>query len=150
MDTTNLDQFSRDVAKLLFTEFPQWQSLAKTERAEDGTTYLKLDVQTPHESSTACGLSIITPYSEMIVEFDYYEGHYGGQVGDGGAEAAAGFVIDLVSEKIPVISWWKDSELVAWSTIMNGRPLLPSNLVGLHDHVRVRSWKGTLNADYDT
>ena len=116
---------------------------------EDGTSYLRRDVQAPPESSAAYGLSLVTPYSEMIVDFDYYEGHFGGQVGDGGAEAAARFVIDLVSEKIPVISWWKEGELVAWSTIVDGRPLLPSDLIGLHDHVRIRSWRGTLNADYD-
>jgi hypothetical protein len=149
MDTSSLDQFSRDVANHLFAEFPQWQRLATTERAEDGTSYLRLEVEAPPESSAVSGLSLTTSDGEMIVGFDYYHGHFGGQLGDGGAESAVRFVVDLVNEKIPVVSWWEEGELVAWSTIEDGRPLLLDDLVGPHDRVRSRSWKGRLNVDRD-
>ncbi|MBX3662970.1 MAG: hypothetical protein KF804_11000 [Burkholderiales bacterium] len=149
MDTASLDDFSRDVAKHLFAQFPQWQGLAKIERADDGSGYLRLEVEAPPGSSAANGLSVTTSYGEMIVGFDYYHGHFGAQIGDGGAESAVRFVVDLVNEKIPVVSWWEEGELVAWSTIEDGRPLLPDDLIGQYDRVRIRSWKGTLNVDRD-
>lgn len=143
----HLDDFSRDVAKRLFARFPQWQQLATIERAEDGSGYLRLEVEAPPESAAASGLSVTTSDGEMTIEFDYYHGHFGGQVGDGGIEAAVRFVLDLVDESIPVVSWWRNGELVAWSTIEDGSPLLGEDLVGPHDHIRIRSWKGALNAD---
>jgi hypothetical protein len=144
-----LDNFSRDVAKLLFRHFPQWQGLAKIEPAEDGSAYLRLEVEAPPESAADHGLCVTTSDGQMTVEFDYYHGYFGGQINDGGAEYAVGFVLDLLSEKIPVISWWHKCELVAWSTIKDGKPLLSDDLVEPYDRIRIRSWNGTLNADRD-
>jgi hypothetical protein len=95
-------------------------------------------------------LSVATSHGEVTVGFDYYHGHFFDQVGDGehfGAAYALHFLSQLVGEQISVVSWWSGDELVAFSTIEDGKALMDEDLVGPYDRERVRSWKGTLNAD---
>ncbi len=150
MDAQGLDDFSRSVAERLFVQFPDWRELAQIERAEDGTSYLLLEVAAPTDASAACGLTVTTDNGEVTVGFDYYHGHFFGQIGDGehfGTDYALHFMSRLLNEEIAVVSWWLAGNLVAFSTIENGKALMDDDLVGKHDQERVRSWKGTLNAD---
>lgn len=150
MDIHRLDEFSRKVADSLFAQFPEWRKLARIEPAADGAGYLQLEIAAPLESATDHGLTITTENGEVTVSFDYYHGHFFGQVGDGervGADYAIHLVSELVNERIPVISWWQDGALVAFSTIESGKALMEDSLVGPYDKIRVRSWKGNLNAD---
>lgn len=150
MNTQGLDDFSRSVAEQLFAQFPSWRELAQIEHADDGAGYLLLEVAAPADASAAYGLTVTTDNAEVTVGFDYYHGHFFGQVGDGerfGTDYALHFLSQLLNEEVAVVSWWLAGNLVAFSTIENGKALMDDALVGKYDRERVRSWKGTLNAD---
>lgn len=150
MDAHALDDFSRTVAQRLFEQFPEWRPFARVEHAADGRGYLSVTVPAPAGSAAAQGLNVTTSSGEVTVGFDYYHGHFPDHVGDGerfGVDYALYFVSELLHERIPVASWWTGGDLVAFSTIENGKPLLDEDLVGSYDHMRIRSWRGTLNAD---
>jgi hypothetical protein len=124
--------------------------LAQTQCADNGTAYLWLEVPAPPEALAAHGLSVATSNGEVTVGFDYYHGHFFDQIGDGerfGAAYALHFLSQLVAEQISVVSWWSGDELVAFSTIEDGKALMDEDLVGPYDRERVRSWRGTLNAE---
>ena len=150
MDTERLDEFSRAVAARLFERFPAWLEFAKSAQADDGKEYLLVEVAAPKEAMAAYGLTIDTSDNEVTVGFDHSHIHASTQVGDGerfGAEYALHFIDRLLSERAAVVSWWKEGSLVAFSTIENGKPLLDDEIVGPYDHLRIRSWKGLMNAD---
>lgn len=150
MDIQKLDELSRKVADSLFAQFPEWRKLARVQPGADGTDYLEMEIGAPPESGVDHGLTITTENGEVTIGFDYYHGHFFGQVGDGvrvGADYAIHLVSEIVNERIPVISWWQDGALVAFSTIESGKALMDDSLVGPYDKIRVRSWKGNLNAD---
>ena len=150
MNIVKLDNFSDTFSAQLFERFPEWRELAKVESSEDGTGYLKLEVAAPTGANVASGLTLTTDNSELTIGFDYYHAHYFEQVGDGvhfGTDYALYFLSQLLSEKVSVVSWWLGSDWVAFSTIEEGKPLMDDSLIGAYDHVRIRSWKGTLNED---
>jgi hypothetical protein len=148
--TYRLDDFSRVVAEQLFERFPQWRELASIQEGDDGATYLRVSVPAPEAASASQGLSIVTPDHEVIVGFDYSHVHCLEHTGDGehfGAAYALHFISQLVSEEVAVASWWLRYELVAFSAIENGKAWMGDDLVGPYDRMRIRSWKGSLNAD---
>jgi len=150
MGTQKLDEFSRKVADSLFAQFPEWRKLARFELAADGAGYLQLEIAAPTEAEVDHGLTIATENGEVIVGFDYFHGHFFGQVGDGvrvGADYAIHFVSELVIGRMAVISWWHEGALVAFSTMEDGKALMEDDLIGPYDKIRIRSWRGNLNAD---
>jgi len=150
MSIIKLDDFSHSVAQRLFAQFPEWRELAKTERAEDGTGYLQLEIPAPACASVVSGLTITTDNAEVTIGFDYYHAHFFEQVGNGehfGTNYAFYFLSQLLSENISVVSWWLGADWVGFSTIEDGKPLMDNSLIGAYDRVRIRSWKGNLNAD---
>jgi hypothetical protein len=152
MNVKGLDDFSISVANRLFTQFPEWQKFVQIKEADNGTNYLQLEIEPPHSASVAYGLTITTENKEVVVSFDYYQGLFFDQFFDGeclGADIAVDFIYQLVSEEISVVSWWNDDQLIAWSTIVDGKAQLPADIVGAYSHVRIRSWNGTMNDDRD-
>jgi hypothetical protein len=62
-----VDAHSLNAASELFALFPQWRSLARTEKAEDGTEFLIVDVTPPIEANVEYGLTIDTAGGEITV-----------------------------------------------------------------------------------
>jgi len=71
-----MDAFSLSSAEELFTAFPQWRSLARTEVAAGGSPYLVLEVTPPPTADVEHGLVIDTSNEELTVGFDCYHSHF--------------------------------------------------------------------------
>ncbi|PRC92729.1 hypothetical protein [Solimicrobium silvestre] len=145
-----LDDFSQAFADRLFSLFPEWRMLQKIERASDGSNYLSLEIAAPAEANAVCGLTVTTENNEVTIGFDYYHGHFFDQVGNGtylGADYALYFLSQILNEEIFFTSWWIGDQLLAFSTIENGKVLMDDALVGEYGRVRIRSWNGSRNSD---
>lgn len=147
-----MNEFSIDAAEELFAAFPEWKKLARSESAEDGTEYLVIEVPSPPEAQVEHGLLINTANSEITVGFDCYHSHFDQWVGDGenfGTQAALEFIKQIVSERVAVVSWWHDNEWCGSAQSEAGSfPEAPTwAKQSSFNRVRVRSWKGSLNAD---
>jgi hypothetical protein len=150
MNIERLDEFSRAVANRLLSKFPYWRDFATVETSSDGVCYLNVTVPAPPQAQTQYGLIVTTEDRVVTVGFDYFHTHFHSAVGDGehfGTDYAFHFIDDVLSERIAAISWWLGEDLVAFSTRKNGVNAMPDALIGPHDRERVRSWKGSLNAD---
>ena len=147
-----MDAHSLNSASELFALFPQWRTLARTEKAEDGTEFLIVDVAPPPEANVRHGLMIDTAGGEVTVSFDHYHCHFDDWVGDGehfGTAAALEFIRQIVNEEVAVASWWKGEEWRGSAQVAAGqKPEM--HWAEDFDRIRVRSWKGTLNADLST
>jgi hypothetical protein len=138
----------------LLDAFPEWRSLVREEKDEDGSSFEILEVQPPAEANVTHGLVIDTSNDEITVGFDVYHSHFDEWVGDVthfGPMAALEFVRQIVSERVAVMSWWKGEQWFGSTQLDAGhKPELPSWAgAPTIDRIRVRSWRGTLNADVE-
>jgi hypothetical protein len=144
-----MDAHSLNAASELFALFPEWRALARTEKGEDGTEFLLVDVTPPLEANVEYGLTIDTAGGEVTVGFDYYHSHFDAWVGDGehfGTKAALEFIRQIVSEEVAVASWWKGEEWRGSTQVPAGEKPKMTWMADF-DRIRVRSWRGSLNAD---
>lgn len=147
-----MDTFSLASAEQLLSAFPEWRALARSEQAEDGSSYLVLEVEPPATADVQHGLVIDTSNQEITVGFDAYHSHFDDWVGDGehfGTLAALEFVKQVVGERVSVVSWWFNDQWRGSAQVEAGEaPQAPSWAgAGTFNRIRVRSWKGTFNAD---
>jgi hypothetical protein len=150
----SMNAFSEAVSEALFAAFPHWRPLARTESSEEGDSYLVVEVPALAEADVQRGLLILTSNEEITVGFDFYHSHFNGSISDGeafGMEAALEFIQRVIAEEIAVVSWWLDEKLRGSAQIDAGAS--PATVtwgsLGAFNRIRVRSWRGSLNADID-
>jgi hypothetical protein len=145
-----METFSLVAAEELFAAFPEWRALARNEQAEDGSSYLVIDVKPPPEADVEHGLVIETSNGEITVGFDCYHSHFDQWIGDGehfGTAAALEFVKQIVSERVSVVSWWFDQEWRGSAQLEAGSASEALSWAVNFNRVRIRSWNGSHNAD---
>lgn len=138
----------------IFDAFPEWRSLAREERDDAGSLVEILEVQPPAGANVAHGLVVDTSNDEITVGFDAYHSHFDEWVGDGthfGTMAALEFIKQLVSERVAVVSWWNGEQWCGSTQIEAAQPPELPSWAGAPNitRIRVRSWRGTLNADVE-
>ena len=143
--------FATAVAAEIHASFPEWQAYSREEEADDGSTYLLVSVPAPADANTVHGLTISTDNEEVTVSFDFYHSHFDQwsvrRVGYE-HEAALPFVQALFREGVGAASWWNGKQWVGSCQVQAGEPAqMP--VAKEYTHVRVRSWRGKLNADRD-
>lgn len=146
-----MDPFSAAASEQIFAAFPEWRAIAREEQAEDGSSFLVVEVAPPAAARVEHGLVIDTANQEVTVGFDCYHSHFDESIGDGelfGIEAALELVRQIVNERIAVVSWWDGEHWRGSAQLEAGAEPEAAKWVMHFDRVRVRSWKGSLNADY--
>jgi len=146
-----MNQFSAAIADEIFASYPEWRSRAREETAQDGSTYLYVEVPAPAAANTTHGLEINTDNEEVTVSFDFYHSHFDcWKVRDHGFEhqAALPFVQAVLSERVAVASWWLDER---WCGSCQLTADEEPDLTDVRDfnRIRVRSWQGSRNEDRD-
>lgn len=146
-----MDPFSAAASEQIFAAFPEWRAIAREEQAGDGSSFLVVEVTPPATAMVEHGLVIDTANQEVTVGFDCYHTHFDESIGDGerfGIEAALEFVRQIVNERVAVVSWWDGDNWRASTDLEAGSELeTPEWMKKSFDRIRVRSWKGSLNAD---
>jgi hypothetical protein len=147
-----MDTFSLILNEQLFATFPEWRALARKERAEDGSSCLVVSVPPAGAEVRHHGLLVCSSDEEVTVSFDFYHAHFYAMTGDDGhlgAPAALEFITQILSERVSVVSWWFDEEWRGSAQLEAGAtPQPPWWLVsGSFNRVRVRSWRGSFNAN---
>ena len=151
MDNTQLNEYSRRFADVLFTAYPEWREFASVDTAEDvdeGT--LVVQVSPPRPRDIQWPLHISTDGEEITVGFDSYHRHFNRYGEDDEAEGyaeALAFIADLLAERVAVISWWNGDEWRGSSTFVPGADVVTPPWAIKAKTVRVRSWKGTYDKD---
>ena len=88
--------------------------------------------------------------NEITVDFDYYHSHFEGWHEDPESPwnpSAEQFVKNILEEHVSVISWWLDDQWCGSTQLKAGDlPEQPAWLTA-YNHIRIRSWKGSFNAD---
>ncbi len=132
----------------VFSIFPKWRALLRTATADDGSIFEVLEVPAPEGSDAAAGLLVSTANGEITVSFDVHDSRFDGWTGEVGALDYIGL---LVTERVAVVSWWSGGRWCGSGQVEAGRrPEVPSGLIGVGvDRIRVRSWRGALNADVE-
>ena len=147
-----MDEFSLAIAEELFASFPQWRAFARSEQAEDGTAYVIVEVPPPPEAHVEHGLVIDTSNGEITVGFDFYHAQFD-QCSDDikcvGAQPAIEFIERIMSERVAIVSWWLNERWRGAAQLEAGAsPETPAwARPGTFNRIRIRSWKGSLNAD---
>ena len=147
-----MSDFSTKACEQLFARYPSWRQYAKSEREADGKPFVRLEVPAPAAANARSGLVVSTANEEVTVEFDYYHSHFDDMVGNGinvGTEAALDLIEQLLTEKVAAVSWWHDEDWRGSTLIDAGEKPQPNDFTRPFNRVRIRSWKGTLNADVD-
>ncbi len=128
--------------------FPKWRALVRTATADDGSAFEVLEVPAPDGSDAAAGLLVSTANGKVTVSFDVHDSRFDEWAGDAGALE---YIRRLVTERVAVVSWWSGGRWCGSSSLdADQRPGMPSWAAGQGvDRIRVRSWRGALNADLE-
>lgn len=159
MSLVGLNDYSRRFAGLLFAEWPAWEAYAVVERDEaTGEGYLVVKVPDPLGSRLDYPLTVWTDSSEVTVGMDWYHTHFvwPTERDDLAIELTdpIGELHLLMNEERAVLAQfagdtWKGSRLLSREDCVAGRyrerPI--EDWVTSVDRFRVRSWRGTLDAD---
>lgn len=146
-----MDAFSRKTSDELFAHFPEWRNFAREEKAKDGTSFLVVSVPPPPEAKVDRDLLIDTSGQQIALTFDFYETHFYtlSESGPFACSSLLNFLQQVMSEQTAVISWWLDNDWCGASQLKPGAsfPQSIEPFVTRFNRKRVRSWKGTFNAD---
>lgn len=96
-------------ADALFAEFPEWRALARVETADDGASFVVVEVKAPPAAGVEHGLIVDTSNDEVTVGFDCYHAYFDDWAGDGehfGTNAALAFIKQILEERVAIVSWW--------------------------------------------
>lgn len=147
MDLELLNPRSRAFAKALLAEFPEWEPhlrLAAWPGVAPGT--LEVEVPPPHRAGSP--LYIDTNNAEVTVTFAGWHEHYGSWTGDA-EDAATRHALEAVREivderRLAVLAMDGDRWRQSWSVAPGQRVETRHG-----DLTRVRSWRGTYDADLE-
>jgi hypothetical protein len=151
VDNTQLNEFSRRFAAVLFAAHPEWREFASvdtTEGADEGSLVVK--VSPPQPRDIKWPLQISTDIEQIIVGFDLYHSHFNRYAGDEEAEAfakALAFVADLLAERVAIISYWDGDKCRCSSTITTSTDVTMPSWARNAKTARIRSWRGTYDRD---
>ena len=146
-----MSPFSIRIREEVLAAFPEWGPNAAEETYKGSPPYLVVTIGPPPEAKTELPLRISTWDEEVTVDFDYYHTHFDrwNPVDcDDRHKSALLYVRAVLEEKIAAASWWQEDECKVCSQLEPGESLEPRFKVS-YSRVRVRSWRGTLNADSD-
>lgn len=132
----------------MLASYPEWAPFAVEETYKGSEPYLVVAVAPPPEAKTDLPLRIITWDEEVTVDFDYYHTHFdrwNPDEGDDRHKSALLFVQAILEERIAAVSWWQGELCKVCSQHVPGESLHPRFKVS-YSTVRVRSWRGSLNA----
>lgn len=132
----------------VFDLFPKWRAYLRVDNAADGSTFEVLEVPPPVGSDAAAGLLVSAIHDEITIGFDVFQADFDHWIGDGGA---LDFIRRIVTERVAVVSWWSGERWCGAALLEAGqRPEVPPWAASLAvDRIRVRSWRGALNADVE-
>lgn len=148
---TELNEYSRRFADVLFAAYPEWRegaSMDDTEGVDEGS--LVVQVSPPQPRDIKWPLHISTDGDEVTVGFDIYHRHFSRYAHDEEAESfaeALAFIADLLAERVAVISWWNGDEWRGASTFVPGAEDGTPSWARNATTARVRSWGGTYDRD---
>lgn len=150
LDERLLDDFSGRFSTALFAAHPGWKSLAKMDRnAESSSHSLVVVVQAPEAAHAAHPLAVYTDNEEVTVAFDHYHLHFDWPSFDEEHGNPLKFISDLLQERLAVASVWMEdrwagSQILSAGDGPEGLRHVPAGA----DRAVIRSWHGTLNAEY--
>lgn len=151
MDLSQLNDFSRRFASMLFGAHPDWSQHASMESVDNGARRtLLVQVSPPRPSDFMSPLVVSTDWDEVTVSFDAYHCHFCDGMDGSEAEAfeeAMAFIDDLLAERVLMVSWWNGDDWRGSTSIAAGEPIPPPTMVSDSRRVRVRSWGGSYNMD---
>ena len=148
MNLEALDDFSSDFAKHLFSVFPDWILLAKSERAEGALLdYLVVEVPPSPQADPASTLLIHTDNQEVTVGFDHFHTHFFAGENASYSEILK-FIASILGDELASVSEWHgDKWYGSWTLERAEVDDLSTAGLGPGSRIRVRSWNGSLDRD---
>lgn len=150
-----LDPYSRHVVPLLLARFPGWEPFATlTPRPDGAGCVAEFNVPCPSAAAES-GLWVSTADEELSVGFHTHHSHftdYDERLNPEVLEAGMGHAADLLAERIGVVSWYRDGDLVGTTYVglPHPDPLWESAFGGAvsgGDRMTLRSWFGRFDRD---
>lgn len=154
MKSDTLDEFSKSFAERLLATYPEWLLFAKACRSAGGDhDHLVVEVPPPEGADAASPLRIDTANGEVTVEFDYYHTHFDWPpdtlpLALRAADPMA-FIAAILSEEVAVASGWEGGVWLGSWLVEEQANLALDGALGRVTHIRVRSWRGAWNIDFD-
>jgi hypothetical protein len=143
--------FSTRIREEILAAYPDWLAFAAWDTYKGSEPYLVVTVPPPQEAKTDHPLRISTWDDEVTVDFDYYHTHFdrwNPEEGDNQNTSALAYVNALLGEAVAVASWWQDGHCKVCAQVEPEASIKPPFDVA-YSRVRIRSWRGSLNKDYD-
>jgi len=143
---------SRDFAAKLFAIYPEWQLFSSARRLpRHRTEYLLVEIPSPDAADLAYPLVIHTDRHEVRINFDYFSYHREWPSDPGETSiwrCPLKFLAAIMHEDIAAASGWKGDHLsIAW-IVQRGETWESTLHNSTLDRVRLRSWNGALNDDW--
>ena len=146
-----MSPFSTRIREEILATFPSWSPFAASETYKDGQPYLIVTVPAPLEARTDLPLRISTWDEEVTVDFDHYHTHFdrwNPEEGDDRHTSALLYIKAVLDESVAAASWWQGDHCKICAQLEPGAPLKPPFDIA-YSRVRIRSWRGSHNADSD-
>ncbi len=145
-NASNLNEYSRKIAQMLFAEHPNWRDYAKIDTSEHvDSGSLLIIIPSPHDDQKG-GLYISTDESAIRINFDAFHTHFGNWEGITAEEA--------FREALTCIHAIFDETLLVMVTryenrISEVRLINKCDKISLKERktISIRSWYGTYNQD---
>ncbi len=149
MGSDTLDAFSRRFAQALFAAYPQWEPLAKIERADGGaSSHLVVEVPSSPEADLSHGLYVLTENDEVTIGLDAYHCHFEWPPRDNTVIVdPVAFIGAVLDERVAVASVYGCEKWCGSWIVLDGQEPDDSKHRGHGRRLRLRSWKGSLNRD---
>ena len=152
--TDALEPYSRQMAKDLFSVFPDWKQFLSVV-TEDDLNFFRVEVPPPLGGSNGT-LGITLLYNEEItVYFDSCHRHYATILSS--AEESTGaisFIQQLFNEELAVVSYLCSGDNLIKDGVFSGVAVPVAEIPNANyeypyaNAMRVRSWKGTYDSDF--
>ena len=141
--------FSREATAQILAVNPDGAPFAREEPGDDGDPCSVIRIPNPVEADVDHVPTINTDNAEVTVSFVYSHAHFNEGPTDEsayGTPEAIALLGRIVSERVAAASWWLGSE---WrgSRLLKVGEEPDFDRIGVFGRIRVRSWRGTRNAD---
>ncbi|ESP90932.1 hypothetical protein [Pseudoalteromonas luteoviolacea] len=128
-----MNKFSRNFLHLLESTYPNWQGLAR-----EVNGYFELEIASPDYPELE--LTIDTDEEEVIIGFGKYHCHWDGLGFENIEEEwrdVLQFIDNLITNKIQIVSWYKDGNWSGSSWVYRGEEYEPNSAF---DNIEYTSW----------
>jgi hypothetical protein len=142
-----LNEFSRRIADVVFSRYPEWREHAEAKSASGESGFLEITMPNPAGSNLGAPASYSSYGGEVTVALDAWHGHFSPDHGPTWLDDSLDTFNDLLAEKLCVASFWSGRACRGAELIDSGAVASKRSYHADVNRLTTRSWRGTYDQD---